>query len=252
MSAEFKFRLPNVKVPSVEFTGSKTNDLKSLGVKTPKERDLLFSNYSSGQGAGNLVEKKIIEHNLRTQIIEQSLFGEIEDLPPLEIPDNMHSHNVGMDESVQLQIPAGDTGIHSLATIRRSGCDAVLIWNTDTEGNDTMFMTHYPPPHMDAHREDIKGFSVDKEGSTRAVIVTVSDEFQDWTVPLQEDLKEAFGVTPDIVRLPMPTDEDMQQMNQDKTAYQLSAVKGYNGDSDKRRITVPKPFSKGCVYEVDF
>jgi len=178
-----------------------------------------------------------------------------QDLPlPVEIPENIKIHEVGMNKFKRLDIPASDYKIYYLGTVARSGCDSVLVWKIDPEGKDEMLLTHYPPSpakKLDEHLKILNQFSPRGEGTIKAVYLTFGTEKSVWTHKIEKAIMEITGSSPDVVRISNITADTIQkEMKYNDLNYQLIAIRGVNGKPNARKIEVPVP--KGNVYLKEF
>lgn len=159
------------------------------------------------------------------------------DFPPIQITD------VSMyDKSRKVTIAHDDRNIHIVKTVARVGCDSVLVWKIDPEGNHEIFMTHYAPDDSAEHLRDLQQHSPRGEGSIRAVYLTFEEE-NGRMLETQAEIERITGVPPVSIHLPesdIPdTVEEDEKMQDKPELYQMVAIKGIGDDFTVNRIQIP-------------
>lgn len=170
-------------------------------------------------------------------------------------PDDIKIHRVRMSEFTRLDIPHDDKNTYLLRTEARAGCDAVLVWRVDSNGNDQILLTHYPPTEFTIHSNMLNQHSPKGEGNTRVVYLTFGLKDDEYTRKMEKVIEEATGVIPDVVRLSdLTNDNVVKDMQRNRLLFQLTVIKGLNGNPSARRIEVPIPqgYSQGAAYLKDF
>ena len=163
-------------------------------------------------------------------------------IPPEKKFPQVEEVKVPRNENGEVVILPTDNRVFLIRTRGRTGCDASLLLTIESNGTEHVVVTHYDPEHIEEHLGVIREKSkLHPKGKKVSFLVTFGTEQHEWRQRLEEELTEYQGSKPDIVSLPELGEEQARELLEpgNKLKYQLNFTRGYGGNLNNHRISVP-------------